>query len=61
MTNAFSEAGYHKQTVNRLAEPFMMVKGVITATEWDNFFYLRRHKDAQPELQELADCMWEAL
>lgn len=57
----FNSAGYHKQIVNRLLEPFMMVKGVITATEWDNFFFLRRHKDAQPELQELANCMFEAM
>lgn len=61
LTASWERAGYHKQIVNRLAEPFMMVKGVITGTEWDNFFYLRRHKDAQPELQELANCMWEAL
>lgn len=60
IASAWSEAGYHKQIVNRLLEPFMMVKGVITATEIDNFFHLRYHKDAQPELQELARCMWEA-
>lgn len=58
--SAYDEAGYHKQIVNRLTEPFAMTKGVISGTEWDNFFYLRRHKDAQPEFKELADCMWEA-
>lgn len=57
----FGDAGYHKQITNRLLEPFMMIKGVITATELDNLFYLRRHPDAQPEFQELARCMWEAL
>ena len=30
---------------------------VVTATEWDNFFWLRFHKAAQPEIQELARCM----
>lgn len=53
----FDEAGYHKQIVNRLLEPFQMIKVVVTATEWDNFFWLRFHKAAQPEIQELARCM----
>ena len=51
------EAGYHKQITNRLLEPFQMIKVVVTATEWDNFFWLRFHKAAQPEIQELARCM----
>lgn len=57
---AFSEAGYHKQIVNRLLEPFSHIKVVCTATEYDNFFWLRRHPDAQPEIQELAEQMWKA-
>jgi hypothetical protein len=55
-----SKAGYHKQIVNRLTEPFSHIKVVCTATEYDNFFHLRRHPDAQPEIQELANKMWEA-
>jgi len=58
--NAFSDAGYHKQIVNRLLEPFKMMKIVCTATEFDNFFWLRRHADAQPEIKELADVMYRA-
>jgi hypothetical protein len=50
----------HKQTVNRLLEPWSHITVVVTATEWANFFALRRHKDAQPEIKELADQMWEA-
>lgn len=57
---AFAKAGYHKQIVNRLTEPFQMIKVVATATEWDNFFWLRKHKDAQPEIRILAEKMWEA-
>lgn len=49
--------GIHKQITNRLLEPFQMIKVVVTATEWDNFFWLRFHKAAQPEIQELARCM----
>jgi hypothetical protein len=56
----FHKAGYHKQIVNRLLEPFQFIKVVCTATEYDNFFWLRDHKDAQPEIKELASCMWEA-
>jgi hypothetical protein len=57
---AFFNAGYHKQIVNRLTEPFAHIKVVCTATEYDNFFWLRRHPDAQPEIQELAERMWQA-
>jgi hypothetical protein len=36
-----------------------MIKVVCTATEFDNFFWLRNHPDAQPEIHELAKVMWE--
>lgn len=55
-----TEQGYHKQIVNRLLEPFQMIKVVVTATEWDNFFWLRFHQAAQPEIYELARCMLAA-
>lgn len=57
---AFAEAGYHKQVFNRLTEPFQMIKVVATATEWDNFFWLRNDSAADPTLQELARLMQEA-
>lgn len=53
--------GYHKQVVNRLLEPFQFIRVVVTATEWDNFFALRDHPDAQPEIQELARVMKQAM
>ena len=56
-----SNIGAHKQIVNRLLEPFQMMKTVLTATEFDNFFWLRCDPDAQPEIQELANCMFEAM
>lgn len=56
----WDNAGYHKQIVNRIGEAFTFVRGVITATEIDNFFHLRYHKDADPFMQELTKCMWEA-
>lgn len=57
LAEKFSEAGYHKQIVNRLVEPFQMIKVVVTATSFDNFFWLRFHEDAQPEIADLARCM----
>lgn len=59
VAEAMLEAGYHKQIVNRLLEPFQMMKIVLTATEFENFFWLRCDKDAQPEIQELARLMFE--
>lgn len=58
---AFANAGYHKQIVNRLLEPWLHINVVVTATEWSNFFSLRLHKDAQPEIQELARCIRAAM
>lgn len=55
-----AEHGTHKQIVNRILEPYQFIKVVCTATEFDNFFWLRCHEDAQPEIKELADCMYEA-
>ena len=51
--------GAHKQLVNRILECWCNIKVVTSATEWDNFFYLRNHPDAQPEIHELARQMWE--
>jgi thymidylate synthase ThyX len=47
----------HKQVVNRILEPFSHIGVVLTATEFDNFFSLRCHPDAQPEIRVLADKM----
>ncbi|QDH83934.1 hypothetical protein Axy10_040 [Achromobacter phage vB_AxyP_19-32_Axy10] len=51
------EAGLHKQIANRVLEPFIAMRVIATATEWNNFFHLRLHPDAQPEIQELAKQM----
>lgn len=52
------DRGVHKQLSNRLLEPFMFITTIITATEWDNFFHLRRDAAAQPEFKWLADEMF---
>ena len=54
---AFHRAGYHKQIINRLLEPFMHINVLVTATDWENFFALRAHEAAEPHIQMLARIM----
>lgn len=58
---AFASAGYHKQLVNRLLEPFSHITVVVSATEWTNFIGLRNHKDAEPHIQLLAKALKKEL
>lgn len=58
---AFAEAGYHKQIVNRLLEPFMHIRVVVSATEWSNFLALRDHPDAEPHIAMLARAIRQEL
>lgn len=51
----------HKQVVNRLLEPFMWHTVIVTATDWDNFWNLRCHPDAQPEIRRVAELMRTAM
>lgn len=59
--NALSNKGVHKQNANRYLEPFVHIKLLCTGTDWDNFFTLRCHKDAQPEIQALAENIRHAM
>lgn len=60
-TELLEGEGVHKQTANRLLEPFQMMKVVVTGTDWENFFNLRIHPDAQPEICMLAYQMYKAM
>lgn len=51
----------HKQVANRLLEPFMWHTVIVSATTWSNFWNLRCHPDAQPEIQLVAIKMREAI
>lgn len=53
------DMGLHKQIVNRILEPYQLMKTIVTATEFNNWFWLRAHPDAQPEIKELAEKMLE--
>ena len=57
----FHKAGYHKQVVNRLLEPFQYIKVLISSTEWDNFFCLKLAEDAYPEIKEIANLMYQSI
>jgi thymidylate synthase ThyX len=52
--------GLHKQIANRVLEPWVWVKTVLSATEWANFYALRTAAGAQPEFQALAEAMLAA-
>lgn len=56
-----AEIGLHKQWANRIIENFSYQKVIITGTEWDNFFWLRICPTAQPEIDQLAKLMYDAL
>jgi hypothetical protein len=56
-----NKLGLHKQIVNRVLEPFQRMKTVVTTTELSNFFWLRCHKDAQPEINALATVMLHSI
>ena len=49
-----------KQLRNRLLEPFMWHTVIITATDFENFFALRAHSDAEIHIAKLAYEMLEA-
>lgn len=59
--SAYADAGYHKQVANRRIENDGHINVILTATDWDNFFKLRLHPDAQPEIHQLAIVMFEAI
>lgn len=60
-SQALADGGLHKQLCNRLIEPWMGITVIISATEWNNFFCLRCHEDAQPEIRVAAEGMQRAI
>lgn len=50
-----------KQVVNRILEPYSHTSVIVTATEWQNFFDLRCHPDADPTMRALAETMQDAM
>lgn len=57
IAEAFDKAGYHKQIVNRLIEPWMHITVLVSGMDkigWSNFIGLRDHEAAEPHIQVLA-------
>lgn len=55
------DAGLTKQLCNRLLEPFMWHTVLVTATEWDNFFFQRANEGADIHMQVLVYAMLDAM
>jgi thymidylate synthase ThyX len=51
------DLGTHKQIINRVLEPFMIMHTIVTATDYDNFFSLRCADSADPTMRSLAQQM----
>jgi thymidylate synthase ThyX len=52
-----ADLGLHKQHAGRYVEAWQTVKGVLTFTEGDNWYWLRDDEAAQPEIAKLAQVM----
>ena len=57
----FMKLGLHKQTANRLLMPWQFMHVVLTSSDFDNFFDLRVHEDAQFEIFAVAFLMAKLL
>lgn len=55
------DADLHKQIANRIIEPWQMMKVVVTATNFENFWNLRFHQDTLPEFVYLVQKMHKAM
>lgn len=49
----------HKQITNRILESWVWITVIVSSTEFNNFFNLRVHPDAQPEFEKIAWMMLE--
>lgn len=61
VAEALHNTGVHKSVVNRILEPFMWHKIIVSSTEWKNFFDQRCSPLAQPEIRVVAEHMQYAL
>ena len=57
----WSEQKMHKQWANRPLEWFGWIDTLVTATDWANFYALRDHHMAAPEIQDLAKAIRQAI
>lgn len=60
IARVMNSMGAHKQVVNRVTEPYQHMRTVMTATELNNWYWLRDHGDADPTIHALASAMRQA-
>lgn len=51
----------HKSVVNRILEPYMWHRVILTGTDWAGFFHQRCSPLAQPEIRQAAECIRSAM
>jgi hypothetical protein len=56
-----TKLGVHKQWANRPLEWFGYIDVLLTSTDWANYLALRDDEAAQPEIQQVAKAIREAL
>ena len=61
MAESISDAGLTKQLTNRLIEPFMWHKVLITATDYENFISLRADNNAEIHIADFAYKLLDSL
>jgi len=54
-SEALDSLNLTKQLCNRMLEPYMWHTVIITGTEWENFFALRAHPQAEIHIAKLAE------
>jgi hypothetical protein len=54
------EGRLHKSMLNRWLEVGLWQKQVISATQWDGYYWQRCHKDAEPHIRAMAQAMYHA-
>jgi hypothetical protein len=54
------ETRLHKSLLNRWLEVGLWQTQIITATQWDGYFWQRVHKDAEPHIRAMAYAIQEA-
>lgn len=50
----------HKSLLNRWLEVGLWQTQIISATQWDGYFWQRCHKDAEPHIRAMAEAMRDA-
>lgn len=59
--NNLKDWGIHHQDINNYLRPFQNIHTVITATDFENFFNQRLHESTKPDMQRLAQLIYDAL